>query len=130
MERHANMEKHGKTWKNMEKHGKTWKNMKNHGKHGKPWKTWKTWKIWNHVHTLTFQLSKSIAGLPGSSKLRCLGIMPCSRARTALINPATPAEPSRWPMFVFTDPTYIGLVWDRCWQNAVETALSSLTSPA
>ena len=38
-------------------------------------------------------------------KCRCGGISPCRSASTTLISPATPAAASRWPMFVFTEPT-------------------------
>ena len=47
--------------------------------------------------------AKSICGF-GSVKWRVGGTSPCSRARTALTNPATPAAASRWPTLVLTDP--------------------------
>lgn len=51
----------------------------------------------NGGHTFIFRNSASILGFT-FSKLVFGGIVPFSRTRTALITPARPLAPSRWPM--------------------------------
>jgi len=49
-------------------------------------------------------LSKSMVGF-GFSNERLGGTTPCFTISVALMRLATPAAVSRWPMFVFTEPT-------------------------
>src|SRR6201999_1353795 len=51
--------------------------------------------------------SQGIAGF-GVSHCKAAGINPCRRVSAALITPTTPAAPSRWPMFDFTEPISSG----------------------
>jgi hypothetical protein len=44
----------------------------------------------------------------GVPTCRVRGAMPCRNANTDLITPATPAAPSVWPRFDFTDPSSSG----------------------
>ena len=37
-------------------------------------------------------------------KCWCAGISSCCNAKTVLINPAIPADASKWPILVLTDP--------------------------
>ncbi len=60
------------------------------------------------------------------------GMMPCSRARTALRTPAAPAADFRWPMLDFTEPTLIepgGTVLSVMALNASMTLVNSTGSP-
>lgn len=76
------------------------------------------------VITLTFQFTKSILGFP-FSKLIFGGMRPRSKVKIPLIKPAMPAAPSRWPIFVFTEPTSIGLLAERTEAIVLEMAWSS-----
>ncbi len=57
-------------------------------------------------------LAQSICG-DGSSQCSCAGRAPCWRASTIFSNPVNPAAASRWPTFVFTDPSWSGRSVDR-----------------
>lgn len=63
------------------------------------------------VQTRSLSSSNGIRGF-GSRKWRLGGISPWWTARAALISPITPAAASRWPRFVFTEPTANGA--ERC----------------
>ena len=54
--------------------------------------------------TLVFKKSSSIRAFRFSKLVLFGGITPFSRTRTALMMPAIPLDPSRWPIFDLTDP--------------------------
>lgn len=82
-------------------------------------------------HTLIFHSSNLISGFPiEGSKYRFFGIFPRSTASTALMRPAMPAAPSRWPTLGLIEPTKMGLSASRLPHNARDTAKHSLGSPA
>ena len=77
------------------------------------------------VGTTTGNVAQSTCGF-GSFRCRCAGIISCWSASTVLITPATPAAASRWPMFVFTDPTASGVCRSA---KTAPIARSSIGSP-
>ena len=79
------------------------------------------------VGTVIFQSSNFISGL---GELKCIlgGIFWFSNDNVALMIPARPEAPSRWPMFVFTLPTFSGC--SLLAENTAPMARVSRGSPA
>ena len=77
------------------------------------------------VGTTKGSRSHGINGL-ATSKCRLAGTTPRSTDRTALMNDATPAAPSRWPMLVFTEPRSNGVSRS---PNTEARASASIGSP-
>ncbi len=70
----------------------------------------------------TRSVSQGMCGL-GRWKCRLGGIRPWCRARTVLMRPAIPAAASRWPRFVFAEPSSTGV------RTAAAMARASIGSP-
>ena len=81
------------------------------------------------VTTRTGNSPHSIRGF-GSSKWSWRAITPSSSASTSLISPAIPAASSRWPTFVFTEPSSSGRFGDRPRPYTPSAASTSTGSPS
>ena len=71
-------------------------------------------------------LCHGISGF-GVTKCKLGGISSACRAKTTLINAATPAAPERWPILVLTEPNSSGTV--RSGQSTLSSACTSIGSP-
>ncbi len=84
---------------------------------------------WSSVGTKNGVPSSRIRGL-SRLKFRCLGMASCWSASTVFMRPAMPAAASRWPRFVFTDPSAHREPSDLGLPSTSTSASTSIGSPS